>query len=604
MIYFFETYALDTVRRELRGGAELVGLQPQVFDLLEYLICNRDRVVTKDDMLDAVWGGRIVSESTLTSRINAVRTAIGDSGQAQRLIRTVPRKGIRFIGTVREQCHAAGETAVAAPVIEAAALHFFEIEPQVVVARSDQQGVSWDRAAGAAAIKDRGGRTFIPSLSSLNFRTFALALAVLAALVSLPLLAQSHFFWKSKADAAFAIPAPIGVLPFEPLDTGGETRAVAELLSDDLVNVLSRVPNLQVISRLASRQNGGRPHDVAAIGNELGVRYLFDGTVRIEENRLHLNVELIDTSSGLQVWSTQFERSPAGSAITRQEIVRGLGRLLEVEVTDLSNGLAATRSPRSRKNEELLAAGWGALYGSAAADTLPEAEASFRAVLQRDPDRISAMLGLAAHHIIAVGNLVVPERDPYLGEADNLLNRILVRQPGSSPAYYYRGLLQKLRGELQSALTSFGRSIALNPSFAPAYAQTGQVLTSLGHAEEGLERIRYAMRLSPQDPTMPSWNIFAGQAELELGHDAEGLEWLLRAVALSPDSRLGNGALAAAYALVGDQANTQLYATKFKALTKGVSNQRRLELFGAFLPPPSPHRNAEGLRIALGSSDG
>jgi len=81
----------------------LRAVEPQVFDLLEFLIRNRDRVVSRDDLLAAVWNGRIVSESTLASRINAARTAIGDNGEDQRLIRTVLRKGIRFVGTVREE---------------------------------------------------------------------------------------------------------------------------------------------------------------------------------------------------------------------------------------------------------------------------------------------------------------------------------------------------------------------------------------------------------------------------------------------------------------------------------------------------------------------
>lgn len=103
MLYYFENFVLDTKRRELRGDAGAVSIQPQVFDLLEYLIRNRDRVVSKDDLIAAIWGGRIVSESTLTTRINAARTAIGDSGADQRLIKTLSRKGVRFVGFVREQ---------------------------------------------------------------------------------------------------------------------------------------------------------------------------------------------------------------------------------------------------------------------------------------------------------------------------------------------------------------------------------------------------------------------------------------------------------------------------------------------------------------------
>jgi DNA-binding winged helix-turn-helix (wHTH) protein/predicted esterase len=100
--FFFEDYVLDPDRRELRCDGKLVAVEPQVFDLLVHLVQNRDRVVSKDDLIAGVWNGRIVSESTLGSRINAARKAIGDSGQQQRFIRTAARKGIRFIGTVRE----------------------------------------------------------------------------------------------------------------------------------------------------------------------------------------------------------------------------------------------------------------------------------------------------------------------------------------------------------------------------------------------------------------------------------------------------------------------------------------------------------------------
>jgi len=100
--YHFEDFALDGDRRELRRGNELIPVEPQVFDLLQYLIRNRDRVVSKDDLVDAVWQGRIVSDATLSSRVNAARNALRDSGEEQRLIRTILRRGLRFVGTVRD----------------------------------------------------------------------------------------------------------------------------------------------------------------------------------------------------------------------------------------------------------------------------------------------------------------------------------------------------------------------------------------------------------------------------------------------------------------------------------------------------------------------
>ncbi len=114
MLYLFEDYALDTDRRELLRGAALLSMEPQVFDLLVFLVANRDRVVSKDDLLTAIWGGRIVSDSTLASRINAARRIIGDSGEQQRLIRTTIGKGVRFVGAVLHQ-QAAAEPAISIP---------------------------------------------------------------------------------------------------------------------------------------------------------------------------------------------------------------------------------------------------------------------------------------------------------------------------------------------------------------------------------------------------------------------------------------------------------------------------------------------------------
>lgn len=115
MLFRFDEFILDTDRRELRRGADAVAVEPQVFDVLEFLIRSRDRVISRDDLMAEVWHGRIVSEATLSSRINAARTAIGDSGEQQRLIRTLPRKGVRFVGEVTEDTGAPVAAVVAAP---------------------------------------------------------------------------------------------------------------------------------------------------------------------------------------------------------------------------------------------------------------------------------------------------------------------------------------------------------------------------------------------------------------------------------------------------------------------------------------------------------
>jgi DNA-binding winged helix-turn-helix (wHTH) protein/pimeloyl-ACP methyl ester carboxylesterase len=103
LIYTFESCSVDTERREIRRDAQVVTVEPQVFDILVHLIQNRERVVSNDELIAAIWNGRIVSESTLSSRMSAVRQAVGDSGERQNLIRTFSRKGYRFVGAVRQE---------------------------------------------------------------------------------------------------------------------------------------------------------------------------------------------------------------------------------------------------------------------------------------------------------------------------------------------------------------------------------------------------------------------------------------------------------------------------------------------------------------------
>lgn len=100
--YLFKEFAFDVDRRELHRGPHSVSITPQVFDLLHYLIRNRERVVSRDDLINTIWNGRSVSDAALTTRLNAARIAIGDSGEEQRFIKTLPRKGFRFIALVRE----------------------------------------------------------------------------------------------------------------------------------------------------------------------------------------------------------------------------------------------------------------------------------------------------------------------------------------------------------------------------------------------------------------------------------------------------------------------------------------------------------------------
>src|SRR4029077_19294015 len=116
--FCFSDHVLDVDLRELTRAGEGIAVEPQVFDLLTYLVENRERVVSKDDLIETIWDGRIVSESTLTSRINAARKAVGDSGKDQAVIRTIARKGFRFVGDVQVHQDGAETATVGTPAPE------------------------------------------------------------------------------------------------------------------------------------------------------------------------------------------------------------------------------------------------------------------------------------------------------------------------------------------------------------------------------------------------------------------------------------------------------------------------------------------------------
>jgi DNA-binding winged helix-turn-helix (wHTH) protein len=208
--YRFEEYAFDTDLRELYRGADVVSIAPQVFDLLDYLIRNRERVVTKDDLINAIWNGRVVSDAALTTRLNATRSAIGDSGEKQRLIKTLPRRGFRFVGMVQEVQRPAGAALTA---------DFSDLGLQTIAGPERS-----DAAAGAMSIPQA-----TPRLS-------------------------------------------IVVLPFANIGGGPEQDYFVDGVTESLTTDLSRISGSFVIGRHTAFTYKGKAVDLKRIGRELNVR--------------------------------------------------------------------------------------------------------------------------------------------------------------------------------------------------------------------------------------------------------------------------------------------------------------------------------------------
>ena len=247
MIFRFGEYEIDLGRQELRRAGVVVHIEPQVFDVLAYLVRNRDRIVGRKELIDTVWQGRVVSEAALSSRISAARHAIGDTGNDQALIRTLHKRGFRFVGEVDES----------SPVVT---------------------GGDHSPASLAEAAVDVSERPHAPAPTT--------------------------------ADALSSRPS-IAVLPFQNMSGDPDQEYFADGLTEDIITGLSRQNWLFVIARNSSFAFKGQSIDVRDVAAQLGVRYILEGSVRKAATRVRVTGQLIDAALGTHLWAERYDRELA-----------------------------------------------------------------------------------------------------------------------------------------------------------------------------------------------------------------------------------------------------------------------------------------------------
>lgn len=425
MQFFFSDYALDTDRRELRRGPDLVPLEPQVFDLLVYLLENHDRVVSKDDLIAAIWDGRIVSESTLTSRINAARKAVGDSGRDQALIRTISRKGFRFVGSLR------------------------------------LQQVSSDPPDNADHPADDAGEASRPVLPPLDR------------------------------------PA-IAVLPFTNMSGEPEQEYFSEGISEDIITALSKLRWFYVISRNSSFIYKGKAAHIKAVGEELGVGYVVEGSVRKEGNRVRITAQLIDVATGTHIWSDRYDRSLADVFALQDEITQAVVAAIEPQIYAAENFRAQRKAPDNMDAWDLVMRALSHYWRVTRQDNTV-AQALLEKAISIDPNYGQALGLLAASHMFGahMGWSDMATAIP-IGERAALA---AIRADSEDPwAHFALAGVYLLTRRFDDSLAEFELAIRLNPSFAPARGYYGVALTYSGRWEEGDVAARQALRLSPRDP--------------------------------------------------------------------------------------------------------
>ena len=320
MIYRFDAFTLDTETFELKSGADVIAAEPKVFLLLKYLIENRARVVSKDEIIDTVWDGIAVSDSALTYAIKEARRLTGDDGKSQAVIRTLPRLGFRFVAEVTE----GSEAKVSATAREIRA-------PPADDASSSYR--RWSVPAVVAA--------------------FAVIIAAAGLAWWQPWIERDEPLDPDRL--VFPIPEKpsIAVLPFDNLSNDPSQGYISDSISETIITALSKIPQMFVIARNSTFVYKGKPVKVKQVAEELGVRYVLEGSVQRSGDDVRITAQLIDALTGRHIWAENYDRQLADLFDLLDEIALRVVTELEVKLTEGEWARILRRQTDSTKAYEL-----------------------------------------------------------------------------------------------------------------------------------------------------------------------------------------------------------------------------------------------------------
>jgi adenylate cyclase len=599
--FSFGNQRLDVDRRELWRGAEQIVVEPQVFDLLVYLVRNRDRVVSKDDLLAAVWGRGIVSESTLTSRISAVRKAVGDSGEAQRLIRTIPRKGLRFVGAVQEEQKAAArlEELTEPDGISASGVVRDEIRDTLVYPSEDTGEQSVKKVARPVAIHalDPKSVADLPRAGmpiAMPHRRRRAVAAIAAAAAAVLIIAElAWWLWPatrssptppaaiaaaatSTAQPAVAPRLSIVVLPFATLSDDRDQQYFADGITDDLTTDLSRIRHMFVISRNTAFTYRDKPVNAKRIGRELGVRYLLEGSVRRSGSQVRVNAQLVDATVDAHLWAERFDRDAADLFALQNEITSRIAVALNLELI----GAEAARPTDNPDALDYILRGRAAANMPATRGTSAQAINLFEHALALDPRSVEAESLLASAYANRATGGTSDSASDDIARAEGLVGEALAASPSNTLAHFVKGSVLRWRGRCVEAIPEYETVIASDPNSAPARANLGLCKLLTGSIEETIPLEEQAIRLSPRDGGIGGWYDWIGRVHLLQSRTGEAIVWLERARSAHPGNPFHHAYLS--YGLKGEieHAATELAEARRLIGDDRYSSVAHLRAFG------------------------
>jgi adenylate cyclase len=402
-------------------------------------------------------------------------------------------------------------------------------------------------------------------------RRYAISAAALASLPQVPSTAEP-----SKSITWPSVPRlSIVVLPFVNLSNDPEQEYFADGITDDLTTDLSRISGSFVIARNTAFTYKGRPVDVKQLGEELGVRYVIEGSVRRSGHQVWVNVQLIDAESAAHLWADRFDIDCTNLAEAQGEITGRLARTFDLELAVAADRRIERDKVADPDAQALVLRGRACLIRPSSLQTRQEAQRAFERALAIDPQSVDAKVYLAttliANLLDGWGRSVREDQ----ARAEQLLLEALEQDANLSKARFAMGMLRRSQGALIEAQIELETAIALNGNYGDAAYQLGLVLAFRGQPEAGIPHVEKAIRLSPQDPNLAVRLAVLGGCRLLLGHADQAIDLFMRARAANPRYWYIHLWLAGALGFKGDLDEAKVVLAKAIELNPQVSSLAR-----------------------------
>ena len=524
---------------------ESVHLEPKAAELLSYLASRSGQVVSRAELLDAVWPGVTVGDEVITNAVAKLRRALGDDPKSPKLIETIPKRGYQIVASA--------------------------CEPQTATAWRPLS--AWWRTAAAAVL--------------------------------LVILATGIIWlrpWGSNPDVATlidpALPLPakpsIAVLPFTNLSDDGQQEYFVDGMTEDLITDLSRISGLFVIARNSSFAYKGKAVDVKMVGRELGVRFIIEGSARKVGGKLRINIQLIDAVSGGHVWAERYDGNVEEVFSFQDNITAKIIAALSVEPDGLEKNLAAFQETDMPGAYEAFLKGWIAYRRETPADFATAID-HFKSAVAQDPAYGRAYAALAAIYWDTYRKLwhrrlgISPKTLTWQWAKEYLEKSMVAPTP---LAHKIASAMLVANRRFDDAIAEAERAIAIDPNNPMGHLALAEVLIFSGSPAKAERLVRKAMRLDPQDP-VPYLSIL-GKAQLGMGAVEDAVGTLEQATQRSPDNRLAWMALISACGSLGQTDRAKVAIT---ALDKLQRRDKLISCTVAKAPEYFPFKNAGDRKI-------